>query len=1175
MDVTETNKPVLSAASFDQSIAVNAHIGYGWGAYNDASLVIDDLNYLGVTTIRDAFATDPSTTPVMDALASAGFKFDFVVPSDLPAEGTAGLQEYLTSIDSFLAAHPGSVVALEGLNEANIQSFSYNGSSSMAAAAQFQEAFYTAVKSDAALKNIPVYNMTLGLNDANASAQLGNLASSADYANAHAYVATSTPESYGLNVSLGLADSNAAGKPTVITEEGYSTLTRDPGLGTDQTVQAKSILNSLADAFNDGVSKSYLYELLDQNSSSSDTNAEDHFGLFNSDGTPKLAATAIHNLTTILADDGTGGKLPTAPLDYELQNLPSTGNSMVLAKSDGAYDLVVWAEPKLWNDTTDTEIVNPTNVVTVNLDSVHKLVQIYDPLDGTTPIATYTNVQEFQIAVSDHPVIIEIDGVATSSALAAVTPLSINGTAADIVAQLSTLNDEESSVASITLTDSHVLPVASEATMQYIISHYGDLLSKIQGGYSFSVTISASTWRLITTYDKSGNVISTENTAYSNGVTAYDLVTYADGSTATSNYVNGVKTQMIVVNADQSKDTYTYGITGKSYVTLIQHVDSSGHLTSNTMISASGTTTTDQFNLSGKLVSETVSNPDGSSSTSVYVSGVKTQMFVTNADQTHDNYLYGITGQTYVSQVQHVNAAGVVTSVERYHANGSLDYSQTTSTDGTITSIQYNSSGVISSESVLHTNGLKDIYAFNIQGQSYTTEHSEFNASGSLVLFERFHSDGSYALKVTNVNGVSTSDQFNSTGVLLNETVTNPDGSSSLSTYVNGVKSTMVITNADHSQDKYSYVVGQPYTTVDQHFDSSGHLTSTTETHANGTLYYTQVISGSDRIGTQYNAQGVETLQSIVHQDGTHDIYTYGITGQSYTSEHDVFNASGSLTSLERFNSNGSEELKVTKAADGSSVTDQFDANGVLVSEIDKNADGSSSTSIYSSGEKIRMAVTNADHSQDIYAYGITSQTYNDSVQHINASGRVTSIERTHSDGTLDFSETFASDGSTVSLHYDAQGNETSKVTVATDGTKDIFTFNFGGAQNQTQMVSYNSSGQALFSDLTQTDGSHLITTFVAGLSVSGGSTDDHFVFNASSTNLNFSQGNDQVDNFHAGTAAGHDTIDISKTLAASFDQLSFQQMGSDTLVHVNATDSILLTHVTANSLSQGNFLFT
>jgi len=63
----------------------------------------------------------------------------------------------------------------------------------------------------------------------------------------------------------------------------------------------------------------------------------------------------------------------------------------------------------LWNDATDTEVSNPTKSVTVHLGSVHHSVVVYDPLLGTTPIATYTDVQDFNIPVGDHPLVIEID----------------------------------------------------------------------------------------------------------------------------------------------------------------------------------------------------------------------------------------------------------------------------------------------------------------------------------------------------------------------------------------------------------------------------------------------------------------------------------------------------------------------------------------------------------------------------------------------------------------------------------------------------------------------------------------------------------------------------------------------------------------------------------------------
>ena len=115
----------------------------------------------------------------------------------------------------------------------------------------------------------------------------------------------------------------------------------------------------------------------------------------------------------------------------KLDNMPASGNSMVLGKSNGAYELVVWAEPKVWNDATDTEISNPSQTVTVNLGGVHHSISVYDPLQGTTPIATYTDVSQIIIPLSDHPVIIEIDAPLSTSPEAPL-PTAVSGTAAAI-----------------------------------------------------------------------------------------------------------------------------------------------------------------------------------------------------------------------------------------------------------------------------------------------------------------------------------------------------------------------------------------------------------------------------------------------------------------------------------------------------------------------------------------------------------------------------------------------------------------------------------------------------------------------------------------------------------------------------------------------------------------------
>ena len=1119
MTTTSTSSAVLSANAFVDSIAVNAHAAYSaassYGTYANSSLIIDGLRYLGVTTVRDSLPTDPSAIPVVDALAAAGVKFDFVVTSNLPASGSAGIAQFLASLGSFNATYPNSVIAIEGLNEANIQAFSYNGSSSLHAAAEFQKALYTAVKADAHLGDVAVYNLTLGLNDEKGYAQLGDLSNYSDFSNAHAYVATTTPENYGIKFAVDLAATSSRNNPSVITETGYTTLASYNGLGVDQLVQAKSILNSLVDAFRNGVTTTYLYQLLDHGSSS---DPEGKFGLFNTDGTPKLAATAIHNLTALLADDGDGGHTPTKALGYTIDNLPATGNSMVLGKSNGAYELVVWAEPQLWNDAKDVEIANPTKQAKVHLNSVHKTVTVYDPLNSAKPIATYSNVQDFTVPVSDHPLIIEIDAPAPPAPPPPVT--DITGTAAEIVADLSDLN-AAGTVKSITLTDTHVLAVSTKETMDYMISHYGGVLSTIKGGYSFAVTTSASTWSLTENYDSTGKLTSTEQVAYQSGLPVYDLVTYADGSTAESSYANGIKTTTTVTHSDKSKDIFVYGIKGQPYVTEVTHKSASGAVTGKTYIAADGSSTDEHYNSSGALVSETKMNVDGSSSTTLFNAGVKTAMFVTHTDHSNDNFFYNIKGKSYVAEVVHVDANGVVTSVVRTHADGTLDYTETRSADGTTTSTSFDAKGVKIAEAISHPDGTKDIYALNIKQKAYVTEHSGFDAAGHLVLFERLHADGSYAQKVTIADGIKTTDNFDAAGARLSEVVAAAGGARTTTFFSDGLKTKTYVTNADHSQDNYAFdIKGLPYENIVQHVDASGQLTSIVRTHADGTLESTEVIdSQGTRTSTQYDDHGTKLAQTVHYTNGS--------------LVHELFNAAGSITQ-----------------------------------EIVKIVDGPTSTSLFTDGVKTKMYVLHADDSQDNYAYGVTGQSYVDIVQHVDPAGKLTSATRTHADGTLDYTFKAGADGSSTATYYDAGGQLASKVVTQSGGAKDVYTFLPSGVEDKT----YNASGVLQKTDLLKTDGTHVETANAAGVTLKGGSGNDMFTA-AASTTFVFSGGNDQISGFNAGAAADHDVIRLSKSFAPDFAHLNISQAGADTMVHLGDGASILLAHVNSTSLTHDNFL--
>ena len=133
----------------------------------------------------------------------------------------------------------------------------------------------------------------------------------------------------------------------------------------------------------------FIYQLRDGEG------GNDNLGLFNSNSTPKLAATYIHNLTTILAD--TTSVASPGFLSYSIINEPATVHDLLIQKSSGVFDLVIWDEN-----------VRGVDNVTVDFGHPQVTVNVYDVTVGNSPTQTFTNVAFVSLNMTDHALIIEI-----------------------------------------------------------------------------------------------------------------------------------------------------------------------------------------------------------------------------------------------------------------------------------------------------------------------------------------------------------------------------------------------------------------------------------------------------------------------------------------------------------------------------------------------------------------------------------------------------------------------------------------------------------------------------------------------------------------------------------------------------------------------------------------------
>ncbi|MBW9053610.1 calcium-binding protein [Rhizobium mesosinicum] len=381
------------------SFGIDTHIDYTDGKYSNIAEVVKALGYLGLDTVRDHAptpASDPYGQGHLGDAADAGIKFVFVSGrDDTPAT-------VVQRLHAFVEAHPGSIVGIEGPNEVNNWPVSYKGLSGEAAALAYQKDLFNAVNADPLLKDIPVLGFT-GY----------TVASSNDYTTIHTYAKEGDQPFSWLSRESGDQMRADPGKPLTITEIGYHTsLTADTNggwEGVDETTQAKLLLNTLMDGAFLGSEGTFIYQLLDAYSDPGGADQEKHFGLFRLDYTPKPAATAIHNLTDILEDDGaTQATFNPGTLDYTINGLPSTARSYLTEKSDGSYQIIIWNEPDIWNQATDTAIQAATTSVNVNLGGAFGTVQVYDPLTGNVPIKSFSNISSLNVDVVDHPIIINI-----------------------------------------------------------------------------------------------------------------------------------------------------------------------------------------------------------------------------------------------------------------------------------------------------------------------------------------------------------------------------------------------------------------------------------------------------------------------------------------------------------------------------------------------------------------------------------------------------------------------------------------------------------------------------------------------------------------------------------------------------------------------------------------------
>ncbi len=412
----------VSANDFLDSIGVCSSIT---GRGETLAGTINALNYTGIRWIRCGLEDRISAKDMIDLHNQTGAKISYGLLS-----GGTNIARLLN--DAGQLASGGALLALEGNNEPNNWGITYQGQAggrnlSWLPVARLHRDLYKAVKSDPVLRNYPVWSISeSGAQTDNAGLQFLTIPDGAgtlmpdgtvyaDYANCHNYIthpswqglhdnqtwlsASPGPDCpvdglYGNHGSTwrnhfaGYSESQLMTLPRVTTETGYSV-----GGDVTEEIQARLFMNLYLSQFRRGWSYTAIYLLRTR----SNEPAHERYAFYKIDYTPKQAAHYLHNLTTILDDNGSG--FSPGQVNYSIPGQPATVHDLLLRKSDGKFELVIWGE----------RFTGGSDNVTVKLGETYAAVKVYDPTTGTSPTLTLTNVNAVALMLSNHPVIIEFD----------------------------------------------------------------------------------------------------------------------------------------------------------------------------------------------------------------------------------------------------------------------------------------------------------------------------------------------------------------------------------------------------------------------------------------------------------------------------------------------------------------------------------------------------------------------------------------------------------------------------------------------------------------------------------------------------------------------------------------------------------------------------------------------
>lgn len=392
-----TGPPPALASSFLDSVGVNVHASYSDTAYGQSATIQQELVKLGVHFVRDGACVGcVEQRRVLMGLAAVGIKTDFTMrqpgsPDSLPS-----------LVDMLSGPMSPAVASIEGPNE-----YDYSGNRNWAADLRsYQQQLYRLVKAAPSLTGIPVLGPSL-VSSQDYSA-LGDLSASVDQGNIHPYPGNQAPLA-NLASNQQAETAVAPGKPLAVTEVGYHNALASTGGNRPVSELAASVYipRLFLDFFQAGVTRSFLYEFIDERPDPQHTNQENSFGLLRSDASEKPA---FHTLQTLLGSlaSSAPGTFTRSPLAMQTTQAPGDLRQLTLQTGPGRYAVVLWREVSVWDPAQGADLSVTPQPVSLTLPPQTNAVTARQLNDSTAMPITVSGAGAVAIPVGAIPVVLQV-----------------------------------------------------------------------------------------------------------------------------------------------------------------------------------------------------------------------------------------------------------------------------------------------------------------------------------------------------------------------------------------------------------------------------------------------------------------------------------------------------------------------------------------------------------------------------------------------------------------------------------------------------------------------------------------------------------------------------------------------------------------------------------------------